>query len=356
MNLHRMINATAADDDSTHDSLFRQADSHGVSELHLLSRPEIGLRGIVAIHSTKLGPALGGCRCIAYTDERDAVEDACLLARAMSYKAAITGLPLGGGKSVLLRPERISDPPTYFGAFGRFVDQLGGRYIVAEDMGTGPAEMDLIARETSHVRGTSQDAGDPSPYTAEGVIQGISAAVRHKLGRDSLERLHILVQGAGHVGYQLCRRLVRAGARISVCDPDREASDRIASEFGADLVPPESLFEVSCDVFAPCARGGVIDNELLQRMDTQIIAGSANNQLADATFDRLLHEHGILYAPDYVINAGGLIRVALANDDAVHLRIHALGQTLTRIFEIAQSDGIPTGQVADRLAEQVLCA
>ncbi len=334
--------------------LFGQAESMGFGEIHLYAAPELDLRAIIAIHSTRRGPALGGCRCISYDSEQAALTDAMQLARAMSYKAAITGLGLGGGKAVLMRPEKIPDHEAYFRSFGRFVHSLNGRYIVAEDSGTGPKEMDFIALETPHVRGTSSGSGDPSPYTALGVFRGIQAAVAHQLGRDSLQRLHILIQGAGHVGYHLTRLLFQQGVRLSICDIDPHAARRIVDEFGADLVPPERLFEVPCDLFAPCALGGVIDHRSLQQLDCPIIAGSANNQLADPTMDRLLHEHGILYAPDYVINAGGLIRVTLTEADQVDEHIARIPRTLTRIFQLSRSEGLPTGQIADRLAEEQL--
>ncbi len=348
-------NASAGEDMN----LFELASSLGFGDIHIKVDPTVGLHAIVAIHDTRLGPALGGCRCIPYPSTDAAVFDALRLARGMTYKAAISGLAQGGGKAVLIRPPQIKDRDAYFESFGRFVEQLGGRYITAVDSGTSPADMDIIARVTRHVACTSNSfagTGDPSPHTALGVCRGIEAAVKFKLGRNDLQDVHIALQGAGHVGYPLARELHERGARLTVCDLNALANERCVEEFGATAVTPEQIYDVPCDVFAPCALGAVINDATITRLHTHIVAGAANNQLAEPHHGDVLHKRGILYVPDYVINAGGIIQIALHDEAAMYAKIMTIYDTLTRVFQESARTGEPAHRVADSMVESILQA
>ncbi len=337
--------------------VFGQAEGFGLADIHFKADPATGLRAIVAIHSTLLGPAVGGCRCVPYDSITSAALDAMRLARAMTYKGAINDLPCGGGKAVLPRPDRIPDRAAFFEAFGTFVEHLGGRYVAAVDSGTTVEDMDSVARCTAYVGCTSTDAGgsgDPSPWTALGVRRGIEAAVRIAQGRDDLDGLHVLIQGVGHVGYRLARELSERGARLSVSDIDPTAAHRCADEFGAAVVVPDQVYDVVCDVLAPCALGGVINPRTVPRLQTRVVAGSANNPLAGDSTAEELHRRGILYAPDYVINAGGLVQLVLRDPNRVRAHILAIHDRLLAIFERSRHGDIPPGQVADAMAERRL--
>ncbi|MDY0069722.1 MAG: Glu/Leu/Phe/Val dehydrogenase dimerization domain-containing protein [Porticoccaceae bacterium] len=338
-------------------NLFDLAASLEVPELHFCLRPELGLEAIVAIHSTARGPALGGCRCVPYPDPMAAVEDVMRLARAMSYKAAISDLPFGGGKSVVVMNPGLRDRAACFAAFGDFVHHLDGRYIVTEDSGTGIADMDVIATRTSHVLGTSPDAGgcgNPSPSTAIGVCAGIESAVRHRLGREHLDGTHVAIQGVGQVGMALAGELHRRGARITVADHNPQRAEACATRFGAAVVAPGDIHRVAADLFAPCGLGAILDEDTIPQLGAGIVAGSANNQLATAEDGRRLHERGILYAPDYVINAGGLIHVALWGSEDIQPRLAAIGVRLDQLFERAARTGERPELVADSMAEAML--
>ena len=315
-----------------------------------------GLRAIIAIHHTGRGPALGGCRMWPYADEAAALEDALRLSRGMTYKAAMAGLDLGGGKAVIIGDPAQDKSEALMTAFGRAVDRLNRRYITAEDVGTSVADMDAIRTVTKHVVGVTGGAGDPSNSTAHGVHIGIRAAVRHRLGRETLEGLHIAVQGVGHVGRFLCERLHRDGARLTVADIDRAALERAERDFGATVFGTDEIFALDCDVFAPCALGAVVNDETLPRLKCAIVAGSANNVLHEARHGAALRRAGILYAPDYVINAGGLIdvaRFAVGYDiGAARTMLHRIDDTLDEIFARADAEDRPTGEVADRIAEE----
>jgi len=338
-------------------SLIEYAESLGHGELHFKFDAATGLRAIVAIHSTKRGPALGGCRCLEYPNVGDAVYDAMRLARAMSYKAAITDLPLGGGKTVLLKPKQIIDRKAYFRAYGNFINNLNGRYITAVDSGTTVADMDEVASQTTYATCMTQadgNAADPSPYTAQGVCNGIKAAVKFKLKRESIEGIHVVVQGLGHVGYHLVALLSQLGAKISVCDINPTAVQRCVDEFQATPIANNDVYKTACDVYAPCALGATLNDESLNTLNTQIVAGSANNQLATSEHGRILHTKGILYAPDYVINAGGLIHAyaqyARLTDSAIQQKVDQIYETLWMIFERSEQKQTATSDVADEIA------
>jgi leucine dehydrogenase len=328
-------------------------------QLVFWSEPELGYRGIIAIHDTTMGPALGGTRFWNYESEQEAIVDALRLARGMTYKAAIAGLKLGGGKSVIWGDNRTKDREMLFRAHGRAVESLGGRYITAEDVGTSPEDMEFVAMETKHVSGLAGRSGDPSPVTAYGVYRGIKACAAVEYGDDSLKGRHVAVQGLGHVGYNLCEDLAQEGAKLTVTDIDRERVQRVVDAFGAEAVEADEIYDVEADVFAPCALGAVIDDDTIDRLRVDIVAGAANNQLAESSVHGPgLHERGILYAPDYVINAGGLINVyGELRDWSLDRSKRKAGEiynTLLRIFDLAKCERIPTETAANRVAEERL--
>jgi leucine dehydrogenase len=325
-------------------------------QLVFWNEPSIGYRGIIAIHDTSLGPALGGTRFWNYDSDRDAIVDALRLSRGMSYKAAITGLNLGGGKSVIIGDNRTTDREMIFRAHGRAVDSLKGRYITAEDVGTSVDDMEYIRMETDSVVGVYGRSGDPSPVTAYGVYRGVKACAMFRYGSDSLDGKHVAVQGVGHVGYFLCEYLAQDGARLTVTDIDDARVARVVEEFGARAVGLDDIYSVDADIFAPCALGAVINDDTLEVLNVDIVAGAANNQLARQHHGTEIEQRGILYAPDYVINAGGLCNVyGELNDWKQERSRRKAGEiygTLLRIFERARDEGIPTSEAADRLAEQ----
>ena len=318
--------------------------------------PETGLHAIIAIHDTTLGPSLGGVRMWPYASESEAVEDVLRLSRGMTYKAAMAGLALGGGKSVIIGDPRNDKSEALFLSFGRLVDRLGGRYIAAEDVGTSVEDLEIVHRATPHAAGLPGGSGDPSGATAFGVYQGILAAVKHKLGRDSLDGVTVAVQGLGHVGFRLCKHLVGAGAKLIVTDINPEAIGRAKALYRADAVEPGAIFDTEAEVFAPCALGAVINDDTLARLKAVIVAGSANNQLAEDRHGAALNERGILYAPDYVINAGGLINISYEftgyDSNRAFDHIGQIYAALSSIFVAASRDRTPTNATADRLAEE----
>lgn len=323
-----------------------------------------GLRAIIAIHNTSRGSALGGCRMRAYESEEQAITDVLRLSRSMTYKSAMAGLRLGGGKAVIIGdPQRDKTEPL-LRAMGRFVDSLGGRYITAADAGTGVEDLRVMARETQYVAGIvdRQDvdgkwhSGDPAPATAYGVLVGIRVSVQEHLGRANLKGVRIAIQGLGHVGWRLACYLQRAGAQLWATDILPEARKRAGVELGARVVEPEAIYSQPVDVFAPCALGAVLNDQTIPRLQARIVAGSANNQLAEDRHGELLWQRGILYAPDYVINAGGVIDVAheLGGYDPRQARLHIerIGETLTEIYRRAHRTGSPTHRIADLIAEE----
>jgi leucine dehydrogenase len=341
--------------------VFDKLGGYDFGEVHFKLDKATQLRAIVAIHDTRLGPALGGCRFIEYDSPDDAFIDALRLARGMTYKAALAGLPHGGGKSVIIRPKQHFDRVALFKAFGRFIEDLRGHYITAEDSGTGLEDMEIVRTQTKHVTGIDPShggSGDPSPFTALGVRRGIEACVKQKLGRDSLEGIHVAVQGVGHVGYYLCKELHGAGATISVADVDPLKAERAVREFGATIVPLERIASIPCDVYAPCALGSALNDDTIPGLKATIVAGAANNQLAEPRHGDDLHARGIVYAPDYAINAGGLVNVAqeVLGYDAKISRDKTL-KIYDTIFEIAERSkklNAPTYRVADIIVEEKL--
>lgn len=334
-------------------TIFDHPDLDGHEQVVFATDPATGLRAIIAIHDTTLGPALGGCRAWAYATEAEAVADALRLSRGMSYKAALAGLPLGGGKAVMLTaPDRPKTSAAMRG-LGRAVDRLGGRYVTAEDVGTGVADMDAVARATRFVVGHAGAAGDPSPHTARGVFLCLREAVRHRLGRD-LAGVHVAIKGLGSVGGGLARLLHAAGARLTVADLDPRRVAEARAAFAAEAVPVAAIATVEADVFAPCALGGDLDAPTIAALRARIVCGAANNQLATPEDAHRLARRGVLYCPDYLVNAGGLIHVArhvLGLDGAaVAARLEDLPGTLRTILERAAREGATPGAVADRTA------
>jgi leucine dehydrogenase len=320
---------------------------------------ESGLDSIIAIHDTTLGPALGGTRMWPYRSTHEALIDVLRLSEGMTYKAAVAELELGGGKAVIIGDSRRDKTPELLRAHGRFVDTLGGRYITAEDVGIGVEDMEYVYEETRHVTGirsSPQGSGDPSPVTAYGVYNGIKASCLKKLGSDQMQGVRVAVQGAGHVGYYLCENLAADGAVISITDIDEERVQKAVEDFGAAPVDPDEIYDVDCDVFAPCALGAIINDATLRRLRCQIVAGGANNQLAEDRHGDALDAKGILYAPDYVINAGGLINVygeiVGYGLETAKEKARGIYGTLLSIYDIAAEEGIPTYRAADRLARE----
>lgn len=342
-------------------NLFGHLKAYDYGEVHFKYDKASGLKAIIAIHDSRLGPALGGCRFIEYVNDEAALIDALRLARGMTYKAALAGLAHGGGKSVIVRPKEHFDRVALFRAFGKFVDDLGGHYITAEDSGTGLEDMEVIRTVTKNVTGvdvTNGGSGDPSPFTALGVRRGIEACVKFKLGRDSLAGVHVAVQGVGHVGYHLCKELHAASATISVADVDPLKTERAQREFGANVVPLESIFAVDCDVLAPCALGSALNDSTIPRLRATIVAGAANNQLAEPRHGDDLYARGILYAPDYAINAGGLVNVAqeVRGYDAKKAREKTMTiyDTIYEIADRSRKADAPTYKIADMMVEEKL--
>lgn len=317
-----------------------------------------GYHGIIAVHSTALGPAVGGTRFWNYASEEEALTDALRLSRGMTYKNALPGLPLGGGKSIIMGDNKAANRETLLRAHGRFVETLQGRYITAEDVGTSPADMEIVRLETQHVAGLVGRSGDPSPFTARGVFRAIQASSKFLRGADDVSGLTIAIQGCGHVGYNLAKLLYEAGAKLIVSDVDDRRITRTVDNFGAQAVASDEIFRVRADVFAPCALGGILNDQTIPELMVQIVAGAANNQLLEERHGAQLRERNILYAPDYVANAGGILNgcvelLGWQPADALQ-KVDEIYDTTLRIFESAHERGIPTNHAADRLAEDRL--
>ncbi len=321
-----------------------------------------GLKAFIAVHDTTLGPAAGGCRMWPYDSEMDALSDALRLSRGMSYKNAMAGLPLGGGKAVIIGNSKTDKSEELFRALGRAVESLGGLYITAEDVGMTVQDMMIIATETKYVAGLPQGdhaSGDPSPFTATGIYNGIKAAVKYKLGLDSLKGLSIAVQGVGHVGRYLCQYLHNDGVKLLISDIVQENLDYAVTHFGATIVAPDEILSVKADVLSPCALGAILNDDTIPNLNVSIIAGGANNQLASDYHGVRLMDRGILFAPDYVINAGGIINVSgetTGDYDVnwVNKKVDDIYHTLMHIFERAEQEQRPTNMVADEMAEEII--
>lgn len=324
---------------------------------------QTGLTAIIAIHSTVLGPAAGGTRLWAYESDDAALHDVLRLSNAMSYKNAIAGLKFGGGKAVILKTPDFDGTEALYEKYGEFVDQLNGDYVTAEDVGMSVEIMETIARKTQYVSGLprkeGQAGGDPSPKTSYGIFKGIEAAVAFQLGRDSVADLTVAIQGVGNVGYHLCRFLSEAGAKLLVADIDPARVRRVCDEFGATPVKLDEIVTCQADVLAPCALGATINARSVPELKAKIVAGGANNQLETPEDGQRLSDAGILYAPDYVINGGGIINVASeyygdADDDEVMRRVAEIGPRLSGIFETARQSGRPTNAVADEMSRKII--
>ncbi|MGD9489822.1 MAG: Glu/Leu/Phe/Val dehydrogenase dimerization domain-containing protein [Calditrichaceae bacterium] len=340
---------------------FQKMTEFGHEQVVLCHDKATGLKAVIAIHNTVLGPALGGCRMWPFESEEAAIEDALRLSRGMSYKNAAAGLNLGGGKAVIIGDPKKDKSEALFRAFGQFVQSLGGRYITAEDVGTGVPDMEAIKMETNFVAGLPKmlgGSGDPSPFTALGTFEGIKSAVKYKMRRDDLKGLKVAVQGLGHVGYYLCEMLHRAGAELIVTDIDPERIERVSKEFGAKAVEKEEIYAVDAEIFAPCALGAILNDKTIPKMKFQIIAGASNNQLHDEKkHGSELKQKGILYAPDYIINAGGVINVYFEvikeyNESKVTNKVKDIFNILTEVYTIADAEDITTAAAAARLAER----
>ncbi|WAH39044.1 Leu/Phe/Val dehydrogenase [Alicyclobacillus dauci] len=318
-----------------------------------------GLKAIIAIHDTTLGPALGGCRMWTYAREDDAILDALRLARGMTYKAAVAGLNLGGGKTVIMGNPKTDKSEALFRSLGRYIQSLNGRYITAEDVGTNVHDMDMIHTETDYVTGISQaygSSGNPSPMTAFGVFRGMQATAKAAFGSDDLAGKRVAIQGLGSVGMQLARHVVDAGGQLIVADINDDSVRYAVEELGAKAVSVKEIFEVDCDIFAPCALGAVINDETVDRLRCKAVAGSANNQLAEDRHGDLLHGRGIAYAPDYVINAGGLMNVADElegyNVERARAKVNGIYSIIGNIFDVSREKNLPSYLAADHIAEQ----
>jgi leucine dehydrogenase len=340
-------------------NVFEYLEKYDYEQLVLCQDKTSGLKAIIAIHDTTLGPALGGTRMWTYDTEQEAIIDALRLARGMTYKAAAAGLNLGGGKTVIIGNPRTDKSEELFRSFGRYIQGLNGRYITAEDVGTTVADMDTIHMETDYVTGVSPaygSGGNPSPVTAFGVYRGMKAAAKEAYGSDSLDGKVVAVQGVGNVSYHLCRHLHEEGAHLIVTDIHPENVERAVRDFNAKQVGVNEIFGVDCDIFSPNALGAIINDQTIPQFKCKVFAGAANNQLKEERHGETIHEMGMVYAPDYVINAGGLINVADElhgyNRERALKRVEGIYDNILKVFEIAKRDGIPSFRAADRMAEE----
>ncbi|MFD1707046.1 Leu/Phe/Val dehydrogenase [Siminovitchia sediminis] len=339
--------------------IFENMAKYDYEQLVFCHDEQSGLKAIIAIHDTTLGPALGGTRMWTYDSEEAAIRDALRLARGMTYKNAAAGLNLGGGKAVIIGDPKKDKTEEMFRAYGRFIQGLNGRYITAEDVGTTEEDMDIIYEETNFVTGISSafgSSGNPSPVTAYGCYVGMKAAVKEAFGSDSLKGRTVAVQGVGNVAFELCRHLHEEGASLIVTDINEAAVKRAVETFDAAQASPEDIYDVEADVFAPCALGAIINDQTIPRLKMKVIAGSANNQLKESKHGDMIHEKGIVYAPDYVINAGGVINVADElygyNQERALKKVETIYQNVEKVIQISKRDGIPTHAAADRMAEE----
>lgn len=334
-------------------------DSH--EEVVFVSDPACGLRAIIALDSTVLGPAISGCRILPYADEGSALRDVLRLSRGMAYKAAVADVPFGGGKTVVIADPTTQKTPKLLHALGRFIDRLGGRYLTGEDVGTTATDMVEIRLSTPHVMGLPKESGgsgDPSPRTALGCFVGIEASANHVWGKRDVRGRRVLVQGLGNVGFNLCRLLADAGARLLVSDIKRDHVEKCVVMFDATPVDPEAVIDTPADIYAPCALGGVINDRAIEHLQAKIVAGGANNQLESPHHGDALRARGILYAPDYVINGGGMIQLAMErlhrDHEETERRVRNVGDTLAAIYRQAEAQSVATNVAADWMAEEKL--
>ena len=341
-------------------AIFENIDFDDHESVHAFSDPESGLKVIIGIHSTHLGPSAGGSRLWSYETSDDALTDVLRLSRGMSYKNALAGLNLGGGKAVIMRPDGEFDRAKLFRALGKSIDSLGGRYYTAEDVGVSPDDMQNVLSQTKYVAGLNEGeaaSGDPSPVTADGVFRSIRIGYEKKTGEKSLEGVHVAVQGLGHVGYKLCEHLHGAGAKLSVSNISTDVLRKAESEFDAKVVEPDEIYGVKADIFAPCALGAIINPETLDQLKVKVIAGAANNQLSVAALGQDLMDRGILYCPDFVVNAGGIINIAGEIEGSysrewVENKLDGLEQTLADIIDQSTETGRPTNAIANEMARK----
>lgn len=342
--------------------IFSQIENDNFEQIVYCQDTRVGLKAIVALHSTALGPATGGCRMWNYSNENEALIDVLRLSKGMTYKAAISGLKWGGGKAVIIGDSKTAKTPAMLERFGEFVDRLGGHYITAKDVGIGSDDLRIVKHKTQHVLGIDGEpgsSGDPSPATAFGVYHGMRATAQHALGAGSLKGLKIALQGLGSVSYYLLEHLIADGAQIVGCDIDAASTERAVKKYGIETVRPEAIYDVSCDIFAPCALGATINPETLARLQTKIVAGAANNQLATDADGYALQKRGIAYAPDYAINAGGLINIYYEGGGQggyskakAFEHVTQIGGTITEVLKRAELEKLPSHVVADRIAEE----
>jgi len=338
--------------------IFARMKTSGHEQVAFCHDRVSGLRAIIAVHDTTLGPALGGCRMWPYDKEEDAVVDALRLSRGMTYKNSAMDLNFGGGKSVIIGDPRKEKTEELFRAFGKFVQSLGGRYITAEDVGTSTADMSVVAEESDFVMGLPGGSGDPSPATAYGVYRGMKACAGEAFGNESLRGRKVAIQGVGHVGYYLARHLHDEGAELFITDIYDDRVQRAATEFGARTVSPDEIYDLDVDIYAPCALGAVINDDTIGRLKCRVVAGAANNQLAESRHGDELQRRNILYAPDFVINGGGVINVADEaspqgySQERAYASVARIYDKVARVIEIAGRDNIPTYQAADVMAEE----
>ncbi len=330
-------------------------DDH--EQISFVSEPKSRLRAIVAVHNSQRGPAMGGCRMWNYSSETQALNDVLRLSRGMTYKNAVAGLPIGGGKCVIMGDPQQDKSPAIFEALGEAIERMGGLYITAEDVGTTPDDMAHVSKQTQYVAGLGPN-GDPSPYTALGCFVGARAAIKHHLHRDSFEGLTVAVQGLGNVGYDYARRLHKAGAKLIVADIDVNALERARNELNAKIVSVDAIYDVDADIYAPCALGGTVNAGTLARLKVKIIAGGANNQLATSEMNSLARQKGILYVPDFVINAGGIMKACYEYfnkaESEVEDRVLKIENTLLGIFELADQKSSETSFIAEEIARASL--
>lgn len=341
-------------------AVFNKVDFDNHEQVVFCSDEETGLKAIIAIHNTNLGPAVGGCRLWNYANEEDAVTDVLRLSKGMTYKNAIAGLPFGGGKSVIIGDAKTIKSEALFRKFGQFLQSLSGKYYSAEDVNITTGDIMTVNQETDYVFGLEGKSGNPAPFTALGTYLGLKAAVKHKLGTDSLKGVKVAIQGLGSVGLYLCEHLNKEGAELIVTDINQSAIDKAVTEYNATAVGLDEIYSQDVDVYAPCALGATINDDTIPQLKATIVAGCANNQLAQPRHGEVLLEKGILYAPDYVINAGGIINVSFEQDPEGYnaekstKKVNEIYNTLLQIFDRSDSEKVSTHVVADKMAQEII--